>query len=88
MRCLWLLAWVPILAMADSTALCVEMPDASDLSQFSCNRQTKVKRPYCKDMGSCAEATFHWAICNRRDFDRDDDNMPCEGVCPVVGRKR
>lgn len=88
MKSLWLLALFPFLAMADSTTHCVEMPDATDWALFSCGRQAKVKRMYCKDMGSCEEATFHWAICNRRDFDRDEDNMPCEGVCPVVEGKK
>lgn len=88
MKSLWLMTWLPALALADPPTSCGEMPDVSDWSSFSCDRQDKQKRPYCKNMGSCEEATFHWALCNRRDFDRDEDNMPCEGVCPVVDGKK
>jgi hypothetical protein len=88
MKALAMLVWLPIVAVAEPSLPCAEMPDISDWTSFSCDRRAKEKRLYCKDIGSCEEATFHWAICGRRDFDRDEDNMPCEGVCPVVEKKK
>jgi hypothetical protein len=84
MREIALLALLPIFAFADTPSPCTQNEMAVDWSMFSCDKGAQRKRLYCKAMGSCEEATFHWAICNRRDFDRDEDNMPCEGVCPVV----
>jgi hypothetical protein len=83
-----LLALLPIIAFADSPSFCAPDVITVDWSAFSCDKLAQRKRLYCKDMASCDEASFHWAICNRRDFDRDEDNMPCEGVCPVVEEKK
>jgi hypothetical protein len=89
MRVIAFVALLPIIAFADSPSFCAQDVIAVDWSTFSCDKAAQKMRMYCKDMASCDEASFHWAICNRRDFDRDEDNMPCEGVCPVVegGRK-
>jgi len=88
MRGIALIALLPIVAFADQPSTCTQDKISIDWSTFSCDIPAKQKRLYCKDMASCDEASFHWAICNRRDFDRDEDNMPCEGICPVVEEKK
>lgn len=55
-----------------------------DFERFRCGPLPGKARRSCLDMESCEEATFHWAFCGRDDFDRDQDGMPCEGVCPKV----
>ena len=88
MRKIVLLALLPIVAFADSSSYCAPYALTVDWSTFTCDKAAQRKRLYCKDMTSCDEASFYWAICNRRDFDRDEDNMPCEGVCPIAEESR
>ena len=46
---------------------------------FSCS-----PRKSCSEMSSCAEAIFYRTQCQRGDLDRDNDGVPCEGICPSV----
>lgn len=43
---------------------------------FSCG-----SKRYCKEMSSCAEATFYLQQCGLSRLDRDKDGIPCESLC-------
>jgi hypothetical protein len=50
---------------------------ASALTAFAdCER-----KPYCKDVSSCAEAHYHLTQCGLTRLDRDRDGIPCEKMC-------
>lgn len=52
-------------------------PPASGAQRdFSCGGKR-----YCKQMTSCEEALFHLTSCGLASLDRDQDGMPCEGLC-------
>ncbi|MDC1287539.1 thermonuclease family protein [Gammaproteobacteria bacterium] len=36
---------------------------------------------YCREMTSCAEATFYLRQCGRSSMDGDGDGVPCESIC-------
>jgi hypothetical protein len=36
---------------------------------------------YCGEMGSCAEASYHFRTCGLRRLDGDRDGIPCETLC-------
>lgn len=36
---------------------------------------------YCKDVPTCEAAYAYLRQCGRRDFDRDEDGVPCENIC-------
>lgn len=45
-------------------------------SSFQCGTKT-----YCKEMSSCAEATFYLHQCGLTKLDGDKDGRPCESLC-------
>jgi len=49
---------------------------AKATSAFTCG----VKQ-YCREMGSCAEATWYLHVCGLRRLDGDGDGVPCELLC-------
>lgn len=36
---------------------------------------------FCKGVAHCAAAYHYLTHCGRRDFDRDEDGIPCESIC-------
>lgn len=69
--------------VTSNVCACDEQDD--DWTLFKCDKQRK---RYCTQMSSCTEATFHWAICDRKELDADKDNMPCESICPEIESRR
>ena len=51
-------------------------PSRGGTSGFTCG----TKR-VCGDMGSCAEARFHYEQCGLSRLDGDRDGVPCERLC-------
>ncbi len=51
-------------------------PDVRGNDGFSCGFKGS-----CREMTSCAEATFHLRQCGVSRLDRDGDGVPCEALC-------
>ncbi|MCZ6619478.1 MAG: thermonuclease family protein [Gammaproteobacteria bacterium] len=47
-----------------------------ELRELSCQQ-----RPLCKEMRSCDEAVWYLQVCKYTALDRDQDGIPCEGLC-------
>ncbi len=49
--------------------------------QISKNNFNCGTKHFCKQMGSCAEAKFHFSRCGLTRLDGDRDGVPCESIC-------
>ena len=51
-------------------------PATSNAGHFQCGAKL-----YCREMSSCAEATYYLKVCGLRRLDGDGDGVPCERLC-------
>lgn len=56
---------------------------STDAKQTNTNKSDTrcAKKSTCKQMNTCAEATFYLEQCGISSLDRDDDGVPCESLC-------
>ncbi len=52
-------------------------PLLAQAKAFSC----AVKKRYCRDFDSCAEAKFYLTQCGLKRLDGDGDGIPCNSLC-------
>lgn len=52
------------------------LSDTRKATSYACG-----EKRYCKQMSSCAEASFHLLQCGRASLDPDRDGRPCEALC-------